>query len=110
MLNRRSAVADAKLVIIDECSMVDEELGKDLLSFGTKVLVLGDPAQLPPIQGGGFFTAAEPDAMLTEVHRQAQDDPIVRMSMDIREGRELEIGRHGESEVVRRSELHPQRV
>ena len=38
--------------------------------------------------------------MLTEVHRQAQDDPIVRMSMDIREGRELEIGRHGESEVV----------
>ena len=48
--------------------------------------------------------------MLTEVHRQAQDDPIVRMSMDIREGRELEIGRHGESEVVPRSELDPDRV
>jgi exodeoxyribonuclease-5 len=65
---------------------------------------------LPPIQGGGFFTDCEPDAMLTEVHRQAQDDPIVRMSMDIREGRELEIGRHGESEVVSRSELDPNRV
>jgi len=48
--------------------------------------------------------------MLTEVHRQAQDDPIVRMSMDIREGRELEIGRHGESEVVTRNELDPDRV
>ncbi len=35
------------------------------------LLVLGDPAQLPPIQGGGFFTDCEPDVMLTEVHRQA---------------------------------------
>jgi len=34
----------------------------------------------------------------------------VRMSMDIREGRELEIGRHGESEVVSRGELDPERV
>src|SRR6195256_1683379 len=100
----------AKLIVIDECSMVDAELGRDLLSFGVPVLVLGDPAQMPPIQGGGFFTEAEPDAMLTEVHRQGQDDPIVRMSMDIREGRELEIGRHGESEVVTRSELDPDRV
>ena len=100
----------AKLIVIDECSMVDAELGRDLMSFDCPLLVLGDPAQLPPIQGGGFFTDCEPDAMLTEVHRQAQDDPIVRMSMDIREGRELEIGRHGESEVVARSELDPDRV
>src|SRR5262245_25074698 len=42
----------AELIIIDECSMVDAELGRDLLSFGVPVLVLGDPAQLPPIQGG----------------------------------------------------------
>ena len=68
--------------------MVDAELGRDLMSFGVPLLVLGDPAQLPPIQGGGFFTDAEPDAMLTEVHRQAQDDPIVRLSMDIRAGRD----------------------
>src|SRR3954462_10251116 len=71
----------AKLIVIDECSMVDEELGRDLMSFGVPVLVLGDPAQLPPIQGGGYFTETEPDAMLTEVHRQAQDNPIVRLSM-----------------------------
>ena len=95
----------AKLIVIDECSMVDAELGRDLMSFDCPLLVLGDPAQLPPIQGGGFSTDCEPDAMLTEVHRQAQDDPIVRMSMDIREGRELDIGRYGESEVVSRNEL-----
>src|SRR3954471_10950918 len=76
----------AKLIVIDECSMVDAELGRDLMSFDVPVLVLGDPAQLPPIQGGGFFTEVEPDVLLTEVHRQAQDDPIVRLSMDIRTG------------------------
>src|SRR3954467_1077513 len=100
----------AKLIVIDECSMVDAELGRDLMSFDCPLLVLGDPAQLPPIAGGGYFTNAEPDAMLTEVHRQAQNDPIVRMSMDIREGRGLEIGRYGHSEVVSRAELDPARV
>ena len=100
----------AKLIVIDECSMVDAELGRDLLSFGVPVLVLGDPAQLPPIQGGGFFTDSEPDAMLTEVHRQAQDDPIVRLSMDIRAGEYIEPGRYGETEVVRKGELDPDRV
>ena len=100
----------AELIIIDECSMVDAELGRDLLSFGVPLLVLGDPAQLPPIQGGGFFTEAEPDVMLTEVHRQAQDDPIVRLSMDIRAGEYLEPGRYGETEVVAKSDLDPQRV
>src|SRR4051794_24274404 len=90
--------------------MVDAELGRDLMSFECPLLVLGDPAQLPPIAGGGFFTNVEPDAMLTEVHRQAQNDPIVRMSMDIREGRSLAIGRYGESEVVARASLDPDRV
>ncbi len=100
----------AKLIVIDECSMVDEDLGRDLISFGVPILVLGDPAQLPPIQGGGFFTAQQPDAMLTEVHRQAQDDPIVRLSMDVREGRELPFGQHGDTQVIRRNELDPERV
>lgn len=100
----------AKLIIIDECSMVDAELGRDLMSFGIPVLVLGDPAQLPPIQGGGYFTESRPDAMLTEVHRQAQDDPIVRLSMQVRAGERLEPGRYGDTEVVAKSALDPQRV
>ncbi|HZL31871.1 MAG TPA: ATP-dependent RecD-like DNA helicase [Pseudolabrys sp.] len=104
----------AELIIIDECSMVDAELGRDLLSFGVPLLVLGDPAQLPPIQGGanggGFFTEQEPDVMLTEVHRQARDNPIIRLSMDIRAGDYLEPGRYGESEVVAKSDLDPERV
>jgi exodeoxyribonuclease V len=109
-LNDESEAARAKLIVVDECSMVDEELGKDLLSFGRKVLVLGDPAQLPPVKGGGFFTEAEPDAMLTEVHRQASDNPIIRLSMSIREGGRIERGTYGESQVVGRGELDPKLV
>ena len=100
----------AKLIVIDECSMVDAELGRDLMSFDVPVLVLGDPAQLPPIQGGGFFTEVEPDVLLTEVHRQARDNPIVRLSMEIRDGQRLEPGIYGETQVVRRADLDPQRV
>ena len=110
-LNAESDVRDSKLVIIDECSMVDEQVGKDLLSFGVKVLVLGDPAQLPPISGAGFFTEdVTPDVMLTEVHRQARDNPIVRMSMAIREGDILSMGDYGASKIITRNQLATEEV
>lgn len=104
-LNRQSPVARAKLLVIDECSMVDEELGRDLLSFGTPILVLGDPAQLPPISGGGFFTEQEPDFLLTEIHRQARDNPIIRLALDVREGREFMKGDYGTAQVIGRDEV-----
>jgi len=110
VLNRASDVRHARLVIIDECSMVDAELGNDLLSFGVPVLVLGDPAQLPPVKGGGFFTEHEPDAMLTEVHRQARGDPIIAMSMVVREGGRLERGIYGESAVIGRDDINSDRI
>lgn len=110
VLNQKSPAAAADLIIIDECSMVDADLGKDLLSFGTKVLVLGDPAQLPPVRGGGFFTDTEPDLMLTDVHRQAKDNPIINLSMTVREGRRLEPGRYGDSEIIRRREIDAARI
>ncbi|MCB1492612.1 MAG: AAA family ATPase [Rhodobiaceae bacterium] len=103
-------VSNASLIIVDECSMVDAELGNDLLSFGVPLLVLGDPAQLPPVSGGGFFTEAEPDVMLTEVHRQARDNPIIHLSMAVRAGEALLPGSYGETEVVPRNEFDGDRV
>ena len=104
-LDPESDAATADLIVIDEVSMVDEALGRDLLSFGTKVLVLGDPFQLPPVQGAGFFTSDEPDIMLTEIHRQAADNPIIRMSMEIREGGYLDYGRYDDSIVIPKSDV-----
>lgn len=109
-LNPQSPAAKAKLIIIDECSMVDEELGLDLLSFRTPILVLGDPAQLPPIKDSGFFTGDEPDIMLDQVHRQAQDNPIIHLSMLIREGGRLPKGTFGESKVISRREISSEDV
>src|SRR5690606_18616298 len=99
-LNRQSPIARARLVVIDECSMVDEQLGRDLMSFGTPILVLGDPAQLPPISGGGLFTEHEPDYLLTEIHRQARDNPIIRLALDVRERREFAHGDYGAARVI----------
>ncbi len=99
-LNRQSAIAKAKLVVVDECSMVDEALGRDLLSFGTPILVLGDPGQLPPVSGGGFFTEAEPDFLLTDIHRQARDNPIVALAQTVREGGTLDYGEFGTARVI----------
>jgi exodeoxyribonuclease V len=104
-LNRNSKLAKAKLVIIDECSMVDETLGQDLLSFGVKILVLGDPGQLPPINGTGFFSS-NPDALLEEIHRQAADNPIIRIATDAREGRPIPYGDYGAVKVIGRSALN----
>lgn len=108
-LNFDSPVRGASLVIIDECSMVDGTMGEDLLSFGTKVLVLGDPAQLPPVGGAGFFTEGiKPDVMLDEIHRQAEGSPIIHMATLVRNGEPLTLGSYGDSRVVHTSDLNAQ--
>jgi exodeoxyribonuclease V len=106
ILNRDGPASKAALIVIDECSMVDEELGRDLLSFGKPILVLGDPAQLPPVKGAGFFTEAEPEVMLTEIHRQAENNPIIRLATTVRSGGEIAYGEYGETRVVRREEIN----
>jgi exodeoxyribonuclease-5 len=104
-LNRQSPVSKAKLIVVDECSMVDEQLGRDLMGFGTPILVLGDPGQLPPISGGGFFTEHEPDYLLSEIHRQARDNPIIRLALDVREGREFTFGDFGAAKVISKTDV-----
>ncbi|MBB4063612.1 ATP-dependent DNA helicase [Gellertiella hungarica] len=109
-INRQSPLAKAALIVIDECSMVDEQLGRDLMSFGTPILVLGDPGQLPPVSGGGFFTNQEPDFLLTEIHRQARDNPIITVAMDVREGKELMYGDYGTVQIIGRSDVNQDMV
>jgi exodeoxyribonuclease V len=96
VLNEQSLVRDADLVVLDEVSMVGEEMASDLLAFGKPVLVLGDPGQLPPIKGAGAFTDVEPDVMLTEVHRQAGDSAIIRLATLARQGLPIPQGQHDE--------------
>jgi exodeoxyribonuclease-5 len=105
-INRyESPAVGADLIVIDEVSMVGEDLGRDLLSFKKRVLVLGDPAQLPPVGGEGFFTSREPDFLLTEIHRQAADNPILKLATTVREGGRLRVGSYGASLVIDRPQV-----
>jgi exodeoxyribonuclease-5 len=85
----RDALANVKLIVVDEASMINERLATDLLSFGIPLLTLCDPAQLPPVNGQGYFITAPPDVMLTEIHRQARDNPILQLADVIRRGGRL---------------------
>jgi len=108
-LNLQSVLSsdDVRLVVIDECSMVDAMIGKDLESFKKKILVLGDPAQLPPVKGTGYFTEVKPDFMLTDIHRQAKDNPIIALATRIREGQgRPSLGTYGSSVVMPKSKFN----
>src|SRR5262245_60777722 len=93
-LNPQSDAAHAQLIVLDEVSMVGEEMARDLLSFKKPILVLGDPGQLPPIHGEGAFTRDPPDVMLTEIHRQAGESAIIRLATMARQAEPIGLGRH----------------
>lgn len=110
--NPESIVHDAALVVIDECSMVDGQMGEDLLSFGTPILVLGDPAQLPPVGGAGYFTEnVKPNVMLTEIHRQAQESGIIQLATIFRNGEKPSLGHYAhDCEVIHIDEINADMV
>lgn len=72
------------LIIIDEASMVSKSIWKDLLSFQIPIIAVGDHGQLPPI-GDNFSLMKDPDFTLKEIHRQALNSPIIKLSKFIRE-------------------------
>lgn len=92
VISEESPAADADLIVLDEVSMVNKRIADDLRGFGVKILVMGDPGQLPPISGEGAFTSREPDAFLREIHRQAADSPIIELATLARQGKPLPQG------------------
>lgn len=78
------------LLIIDEYSMLSQQVIDDILSKCPKVLFIGDPMQLPPI--GSNKQILRPDFFLDEIHRQAADNPIVKWAHGIRNGNMPKIG------------------
>nr|DAU51496.1 MAG TPA: exodeoxyribonuclease V [Caudoviricetes sp.] len=77
-----------KLIVVDEASMLPQEMIDLLLSHHVYTIFLGDPAQLPPISGEQTILS-NPHVFLDEIVRQARDNPIIKLSMDIRHGMKL---------------------
>ncbi|MEO0809070.1 MAG: AAA family ATPase [Pseudomonadota bacterium] len=110
-LNPLSDAADARLIVLDEVSMVGEEMARDLMSFGKPILVLGDPGQLPPIKGKGAFTNEAPDVMLTEIHRQAAESAIIRLATMARNGEPIGFGSYDAHVAkLRKSDVTPEQA
>ncbi len=75
-------------IVIDEASMVNNVLYQDLLSFGLPVLFVGDHGQLEPIGDNPNLMHA-PEVRLENIHRQAKENPILRLATAFREGRRV---------------------
>lgn len=98
-VNEDAEITEADLVILDECSMIDQRMGADLQKFGVPILYLGDPGQLPPVGGRGLLADKRPDYVLEEIHRQARDSAIIWAAHEIRHGRKVGLGTFGNGEV-----------
>ncbi len=83
------------LIVIDEASMIDENIWKDLTSFKIPIVAVGDHGQLPPIKGN-FNLMENPMVRLEKIHRQAQDNPIIKLSLLARENGYIPVRQFGE--------------
>jgi exodeoxyribonuclease-5 len=90
---------DYNLIIVDEGSMLDKKIYQDLTSYKIKLLIFGDHFQLPPISDSeNYFNIMEsPDFIITEIVRQEKDNPIIQLSMKLRQYEDIPFGQYGES-------------
>lgn len=93
-----------KLIVVDEISMLPKEMWDLLLSHNIYVICLGDPFQLPPI-GEDNEVLYDAHIFLDEIMRQAQESEIIRLTMDIREGKPLQLFKGNEVQVVNKIDL-----
>lgn len=86
---------DAKMIIIDEFSMVDVGLAYQLfksINPGTKIVIVGDADQLPAVGPGDvlndlILSKEVTTIRLSKIHRQLDNSSIIDLAHSINEGR-----------------------
>ncbi|WP_333594132.1 ATP-dependent DNA helicase [Anaerospora hongkongensis] len=78
------------IILVDEASMVDKKIMRDLLSFDIPIIAVGDPFQLPPVSGDESDMLADPDVTLDEIMRQGEGSAIAYLAEKIRKNRPLQ--------------------
>jgi exodeoxyribonuclease-5 len=81
-----------KVLVFDEASMVNQNLHDTAVDTQAKVVLVGDPFQLSPVEGKRFKGVA--NFTLKQVTRQAKGNSIVRQAGNVRRG--LKYGNDGE--------------
>lgn len=81
-----NGVPAADVLLIDESSMVSAAVADDLERTGSRLVFVGDPAQLPPVKAQRSGAAmGKPHHLLTEVHRQKGGSPVLKLATAVRE-------------------------
>lgn len=96
---KKLQIPDLKLIVVDEVSMVPDDMMEDLLSFNIKIICTGDNAQLDPVSGYNTILK-HPDITLTEIVRQAEDNPIIHVATMARNGQFIPYGAYGDSVYI----------
>lgn len=86
---------DYDLIVIDEASMVSEEIFEHLLEYGVPIIAVGDHGQLPPVKSR-FNLMQNPMLRLEKIHRQAENSPIIKLSMMARTQGAVPFGEFGD--------------
>ena len=78
----------APVVIVDEASMIPTWIVAKMRRMAGKLILVGDPHQLPPVKEravpGGYFNTLAHDCVLTKIHRQAEGSTILDVATAIR--------------------------
>jgi exodeoxyribonuclease-5 len=76
------------VVIVDEASMIPTWIVAKMRRMAGKLILVGDPHQLPPVRDkavpGGYFNTRVHDCVLTTIHRQAEGSAILELATAIR--------------------------
>lgn len=97
---------DYKIIVVDEVSMVPKTMVDLLLSYKVYILFLGDPFQLPQIDKNEEHNLlVQPQVFLDEIMRQEAESEIIRLTMKIRAGEQIDFGRGNEVCVIPKQEL-----
>ena len=81
-----------RVVVVDEVSMAPKEIMDLLFSHRAYIICLGDPFQLPPVDDDqDNHLLDHPHIFLDEIMRQEMDSEIIRLTLDIRAGKRLEL-------------------
>lgn len=95
-----------KLIVVDEISMLSNDLWMQLLKHNVHIIACGDPFQIPPIQKNADNHVLDtPHVFLDEIMRQAAESEIVRLSMDIRNFQPINYIKGKEIQVIPQREV-----
>lgn len=98
-------LAPYRLIVVDEISMLPKKMWDQLLFYGVHVIALGDPGQLPPVASEDNDVLKSPHIFLDEVVRQAAENEIIRLTMDIRAGNVIKGYLGSTVRIVDRNEI-----